>query len=396
MLKEGKKEKIIGLIILGVVIISVVVIKTIIDSKSDKNLTVVYGAVGGGKEDFLGDEKFNQILKDKYKIKFVNDSWGNGSTIKVPLVRESVHLGNSNIPESQLSVNNDSCSKYDLLFTSDERYLSYYRTKPVDGEAERYRVLKGSLTLNTPIVFYSWDNVVEALEKEKIVEEKDGVYYMTDPNKLINYILEGKKWKDIGLTNLFGTIGINSVDPVQSSPGATYYGLLLSIITDGSEKEEEIEKALPTLKKIYDNSGYMGITPADLFDKFLKVGKDTYPIIVDYEKSLMEFKNRSPEGYEQVKDKLRIIYSVPTVTNSHCIATFTENGNLFLDALEKDKDIQNLAWKNYGFRVGTEEVDVTGLEGIPQTIQTGAKGLKMDTYNKLVKYLETGSLEDVK
>ena len=46
MLKEGKKEKIIGLIILGVVIISIVVIKTIIDSKSDKNLTVIYGAVG--------------------------------------------------------------------------------------------------------------------------------------------------------------------------------------------------------------------------------------------------------------------------------------------------------------------------------------------------------------
>ena len=394
MLKEGKKEKIIGLIILGVVIISIVVIKTIIDSKSDKNLTVIYGAVGGGKEDFLADEKFNQILKDKYKIKFVGDPWGNGSTIKIPLVRESVHFGNTNVPESQISITNPSCSKYDLLFTSDERYLSYYRTSATGEEAERYRVLKGSLTLNTPIVFYSWDNVVNALIKEKIVEERDGVYYMIDPNKLINYILEGKKWKEIGLTNLFGTIGINSVDPVQSSPGATYYGLLLTILTEGSQKEEDIEKVLPTLKKIYDNSGYMGITPADLFDKFLKVGKDTYPIIVDYEKSLMEFKNRSPEGYEQVKGKLRIIYSLPTVTNSHCIATFTENGNAFMDAFE-DKDIQNIAWKNYGFRVGTASVDVSDLNGIPQNIPSGASGLKMDTYNKLVKYLKDGTLEEV-
>ena len=34
-------------------------------------------------------------------------------------------------------------SKYDLLFTSDERYLTYYREDPVGEEAERYRVLKG-------------------------------------------------------------------------------------------------------------------------------------------------------------------------------------------------------------------------------------------------------------
>ncbi len=68
MLKEGKLEKIIGIAILGVVIIVVVVIKGIVDSKSDKGLTVVYGAVGGGKEDFIADEEFNRILKEKYRI----------------------------------------------------------------------------------------------------------------------------------------------------------------------------------------------------------------------------------------------------------------------------------------------------------------------------------------
>ena len=85
----------------------------------------MYGAVGGGKEDFIADEQFNKILKDRYHLKFVADSWGNGSTISKPLVRETVHYGNTSLPESSLSVNNDQCSKYDLLFTSDERYLTY-------------------------------------------------------------------------------------------------------------------------------------------------------------------------------------------------------------------------------------------------------------------------------
>ena len=393
MLKEGKKEKIIGLAILIVVVIAVIVIKGVMDSKSGKNLTVIYGAVGGGKEDFLADETFNEILKDRYKIKFVADSWGNGSTIRKPLVRETVHYGNTDIPESELSVNNDKCSKYDLLFTSDERYLNYYRGTPKSDEAERYRVLKGSLTLNTPIVFYSWDTVVDALIKEKIVTVENGIYYITDPIKLIDYILQGKSWKDIGLDDLFGKINISSVDPVSSSPGATYYGLLLTIMTNGSENEQDIEKVLPKLKQLYDKSGYMGITPADLFEKFMKIGKGTYPLIVDYEKSLMEFRNRDKEGYENVKNSLRILYSKPTVTNSHCIATFNEKGNEFLKAFD-DKDIQNLAWKNYGFRVsgtgGTSNVDVVDMPGIPSQINSGAKGLKMETYNRLIEYLEKG------
>lgn len=392
MLKEGKKEKIIGIVILLVVIASVIGIKLYMDSKSDKNLTTIYGAVGGGKEDFLADEDFNKILKDKYKIKFVGDSWGNGSTIKLPLVRETVKPELATVSESEYSIKNSACHKYDLLFTSDERYLSYYRTSPQSGEADRYRVLKGSLTLNTPIVFYSWDTVVDALIKEKIVEEKNGVYYMTDTMKLINYMLQGKNWTDIGL-DLFGKISVVSVDPVQSSPGATYYGLLLTILTNGSEREEDIEKALPTLRKIYKDIGFLGITPADNFENFSKIGKNTYPIIVDYEKSLMEFKNRDEDGYNQIKDSLRIIYTIPTVTNSHCIATFTDNGNKFMDAFN-DKDIQKIAWSKYGFRVGatggSTKVEDTGIKGIPQELPTGAKGLQMDTYNRLIEYLKEG------
>ena len=393
MLKEGKKEKIIGIAILVVVIIAVIIIKGVVDSKSDKNLTVVYGAVGGGKEDFIADETFNKILKDRYHLKFVADSWGNGSTISKPLVRETVHYGNTSLPEESLSVNNDQCSKYDLLFTSDERYLTYYRNAPKDGEAERYRVLKGSLTLNTPIVFYSWDTVVDALEKEGIVTKEDDVYYSTDFNKLIDYILADKTWKDIGLNDMFGNINIASVDPVSSSPGATYYGLLLTILTNGNESDAAREEALPKLKQLYDKSGYMGVTPADLFEKFMKIGQGTYPLIVDYEKSLMEFRNRDPEGYENVKGHLRILYSKPTVTNSHCIATFTEDGNKLLKAFD-DKDIQELAWKNYGFRVegsgGVTDVSVVDMPGIPARITSGAKGLKMDTYNRLIEYLEKG------
>ena len=123
---------------------------------------------------------------------------------------------------------------------------------------------------------------------------------------------EGKKWKDIGVDMLYGSINIDSTDPVTSSPGATYYGLLLSIMCDGEITDEAVAKNLPKLKEFYTKSGYMNNTPADLFELYLKTGVGGKPMIVDYEKSVIDFANSNPDGWEQVKDKMRILYPTPS------------------------------------------------------------------------------------
>lgn len=368
-MKEGKIEKIIGAVILVVIILVVVIVKNNMDGK---NLTLVYGAVGGGKEDFLEDEEFNSILNKKYKVKFVGDTWSNGKTVKKDVVRKDG-------------------SAYDLIFFSDQRFYDYYKTPAKVDEAQRKTVVDGGLTLNTPIVIYSWDVVVDALIKQNVVTLKDGVYYITDMDKLINYILEGKKWSDIGLNDIYGYININSTDPVTSSPGATYYGLLLSIMSGGDVNTTNITDSLPKLKRFYQKSGYMNNTPADLFELYLKTGVGSKPMIVDYEKSIIEFKNSNPKGYEEIKDKIRILYPTPTIWNSHCIATFDDNGNKFLKAFDDEK-IQQIAWNKYGFRVGVTggnyNVSTIGINGIPQTITSTTSGLKMDVYNELIEYLK--------
>ena len=373
---EGKKpnQRLIGfgiLIILILIVCIVVAIKGF-NNSSNKTLTV-YGAVGGGKENLLADEDFNNILEEKYGLTVINDTWSNGKLVKNSVLRADG-------------------SNYDFIFFSDQRFYDYYKTpaNKANGEADRETVLNGSLTLNTPIVIYSWDVVVDALMNENIVTEKDGVYYITDMEKLLNYILEGKSWKDIGLESLYGSINIASTDPITSSPGATYYGLLLSIMCGGEVTENNIEQSLPKLKEFYEKSGYMNNTPADLFDMYLKTGVGAKPMIVDYEKSIIDFANSNPDGYNQVKDKIRILYPVPTIWNSHCIATLTEDGNKYYDAFN-DKDIQQLAWSKYGFRTGVTggNYDVTsvGVSGVPQTIDTTVSGLRMNIYTRLIEYL---------
>ena len=137
-------------------------------------------------------------------------------------------------------------------------------------------------------------------------------------------------------------------------------------------------------------NGYMNNTPADLFDRYLKTGMGGEPMIVDYEKSIVEFANSNPDGFEQVKDSIRILYPRPTIWNSHCIATFTENGNIYESAFE-DPEIGQIAWEKYGFRTGitggTYDVSKLGI-GIPQNITSTVTSLKMDYYNKLIEYLK--------
>ena len=400
------KKKVIGIVVFAALILLVIGIKIFSDETGDINiggLTTVYVATGGGKEDFLADEDVVKILRKKYKLNVVFDNWSNGKTVQLPLIREYVGLGNDSIAadisngNKEYTIHSTGVSTYDALFTSDQRFYDYYKLWPdkEKEEADRYNVLGGSLTLNTPIVIYSWGRIVDALVAEGIVTEVEGVYYISDMNKLMQYILEGKKWSDIGLTELYGKINIASTDPVTSSPGATYYGLLLSTLSEGQVVDESIQENLPKLKQFYIKSGYMNNTPADLFDRYLKTGMGGQPMIVDYEKSIIDFANANPEGFDQVKDSIRILYPSPTIWNSHCFAYFTENGKKLFEAFNKDKEIQQIAWERYGFRTGITggSYDVSSIEiGVPQTITSTVSSLKMDVYNELIEYLKNGEV----
>ena len=113
-------------------------------------------------------------------------------------------------------------------------------------------------------------------------------------------------------------------------------------------------------------------------------------MIVDYEKSVIDFANSNPDGWEQVKDKMRILYPTPTIWNSHCIASFDEVGDEYYKAYE-DKEIQQIAWSKYGFRTGVTggNYDVTqvNVKGIPQSIISTVSSLKMNVYEQLISYL---------
>jgi hypothetical protein len=114
------------------------------------------------------------------------------------------------------------------------------------------------------------------------------------------------------------------------------------------------------------------------------------PMIVDYEKSVIDFANSNPDGWNQVKDRVRVLYPTPTIWNAHCVNTFTDNGEEFYKIFE-DSEIGQIAWDKYGFRTGITggsfDVSTVGISGIPQKITSTVGSLKMDVYNRLIDYL---------
>ena len=388
-------KRIIG-IILFVVLIIIIICIGFFNGKEDgiikKNLTTVYVATGGGKEDFISDPDIIKIMQKKYKLDVVYDNWSNGKTVKLPLVREAIGLGNKKLDPNTVTISTEGATVYDALFTSDQRFYDYYKLQPNKeaGEADRLTVLDGGLVLYTPIVLYSWKDVANKLIEQKIVTKgEDNIYYVTDMTKLINMILDGKTWKDIGLNELFGNINIASTDPVTSSPGATYYGLLLSILSNGNINDQNINTNLDKLKVFYKKSGYMNNTPADLFERYLKTGVGGEAIIVDYEKSLIEFAISNPNGYEQVKNEMVILYPKPTMWNTHCFAVFSDKGKKLYKALQ-DEEIQKIAWEKYGYRTGFTGSDYSAEKlgvNVPKTLTSTVTTLKYDYYNQLIAHL---------
>ena len=94
------KNKIIGIVVFVVLIAVIIVIGVLRNSSVsivNTNLTDVYVATGGGKEDFLADKEVQKILKKKYKLNVVYDSWSNGKTVLWPLIREQVGYGNKDV-----------------------------------------------------------------------------------------------------------------------------------------------------------------------------------------------------------------------------------------------------------------------------------------------------------
>ncbi|MEE0955676.1 MAG: hypothetical protein U0L49_07640 [Eubacterium sp.] len=310
------KTKLIGLIVvLGVI---GAVIGFTLFGKANQ-VTELNGYVGGEKIGFLEDEEIQEELKKNYHLSL--DYSKAGSLDMVTADKEG----------------------RDFLWPSSQTALEYYKAtvgKPVKSE----------IIFNTPIVIYTRQPVAQALQKQGIASETDGVWTV-DLAKLIKLITDRTSWSDIGLSELYGNVTVYSTDPAKSNSGNMFAGLIANTLVGGVANESNVDDQLPVIKQIFDQSGYMESSSADIFNEFLKMGMGSKPMVVGYESQLLEFTAENPDVWTQIKDDVVMMYPTPTVWSSHVWIALDDNAAGAVDALT-DKHIQDLAWQKHGFRTG--------------------------------------------
>lgn len=314
-------KKSIGLILL-LVVIGATALLTLKKPGNAPTTLVLRGYIGGEKSTLLADPAFVQLLKERYGLVLETDKRGS---------LEMVTSADTN--------------DKDFLWPSSAAALTLYKDS---GK----RLVASENVLNSPLVLYTWAKVADTLERQKL-----------DFPKLIAAAEAGKTWKDLGLPELYGKVVLYTTDPVKSSSGNLYAGLVQTLLGEGSTGK---------VRALIAAQGFQESSSDTLFTQYVSRGIGDKPLIVGYEAQLIDFARTSPEKYAAQKAQLRVLYPKPTVWSSHPILALTENGKKLIAALQ-DPEIQKLAWERHGFRSATGALNdpkACGVEGVPTTIES--------------------------
>jgi hypothetical protein len=328
---------------LGILIITGAIVFSVWFQHNSKPENKLKGIVGSEKSNLLENEQVKQILRKKYGISLEYSRAGS-----IEMVSDSIH------------------ADIDFLWPSSQVALEIFKIKHTTA------LVKSELIFNSPIVLYSWDIVVDALTKQGIVKKEGATYFVVDMPKLLQLVIDGKKWSEIGLDELYGRVSICTTDPTKSNSGNMYAGLIANILNgDVVNSNDELEKVLPAIKETFAKQGFMQSSSGFLFEQFLKTGVGQYPIIAGYENQIVEFSLLHKDFWPKVNNKIKILYPVPTVWSEHPVLILNKKSIILIDAL-KDPAIQKIAWEQHGFRTGLiglqNDPSVLGVAGIPEYI----------------------------
>lgn len=340
-----------GLIVIAVVAVAFVVMTRTPAGSVDRTAHVK-GLIGSSKVGLMQNERITRILREKYNLTVDFKSGSTGDMLKVDP------------------------ATVDFIWPASQWALEQYRDlkKPE---------VKSSKLLNTPLVIYSWDEVTAGLVRDGLVKEvplrslgverEGAAYFLNDQARLIDDITGGKPWKDLGLDKIFGKMAVTPTDPCQSNSGQMFMAMTATTLAGKSEPPgpEDTQRLTPSIVSYYKRLGILQASSAPMFQQFLVLGMGSFPMVVDYESLMVEFYLQHPSYQELLRKRIRIIYPGPTSWAEHVFIATDSSGAKLLDALQ-DKEIQETAWGEHGFRTGLPDLqnrpEVLQITGIPPTI----------------------------
>ena len=351
------KKKIAGLVLL-LAVMAVVGIVFLVQGQQ-RDTTEVTGYLGGEKIGLFEDPEVQDILMENYGLK-----------------AEYSRAGSLDMVTADLEGR-------DYLFPSSSIALEYY--EDVHGNPRQSDII-----FNTPIVLYTHRPILEAFAQQGLITEEEGVYYV-DMAGLVALIQNDTQWSDIGVPQLYGSVSVDTTDPSRSNSGNMFAALLANVLNGGNVvTAEQVDAVLPGLQQIFGRLGYMETSSSDLFAQFLRLGIGAKPIIAGYESQLIEYAAENPEGYQQIRDAVVMLYPSPTVWSSHVMIALDEEGSQLLEAL-LDPKIQQIAWEKHGFRTGnfdaSQDAAALSVNGVTEAVTRVTQVPDYDVMKRIIDTL---------
>lgn len=338
---------ILGLIIVGVVALVAVAATQLdlgpltrqLERRAPVTVTLYYG---GEKSALLANPEIGRILSDRYRVTL--DATKAGSVEMV-----------TTLPATGKDCLWPSTAVAEELARSSGR-----------------NVLSSDNVFNSPIVFFAWAEVADALIAQGAVSRRNDGTLTADVAAIGRLVDTGARWKeDLGV-NVYGRFRIFSTDPVKSNSGNIWAALLATMLNGGEvPTAADLPTLLPRLDAHFAEMGYMESSSGDIFENFLKQGMGARPIIVGYENQLVEFLTGNARYADLIRQKIRPIYPEPTIFASHPLIALTPACKRLSEAL-MDVEVQRIAWAQHGFRTGligvqNDPADIT-VASLPEQV----------------------------
>jgi len=325
--------------------------------------TTLFGFLGGEKRSFVNDPDVQSALRG-YGLEL--DARVAGS---VEMVREQAIL--SQDPQ--------------FLWPSSATMVDIARKNGV-------QIRRDQVVLNSPIVVYSWEPVVEGLRKNGLVTTTPDGHHDFDLAAYLKAILAGEDWANLGVDALYGKARIVSTDPNRSNSGFMFSGLVLSLLAGDVADRQALSEFGGQAEEIFQGMGLKSSSSGKLFDQYLAGGFGAEPMIVGYENQLVEWILADPERWQRIAKgsgpKPVVLYPRPTAFSAHPLITIAPDADRLLEALMAP-NLQELAWTRHGFRgplgavTGLANEDVAGL--LPDSVSAV---MPMPSADVMLPYLD--------
>jgi hypothetical protein len=222
----------------------------------------------------------------------------------------------------------------------------------VELAKKNVKVLNDQVIFNSPIVIYSWAPIADGLVKAGLAA-KEAAHYTVDARALIEAVLAGKPWSELGQPDLYGHVRLIASDPNKSNSGFMFAGLAADVLAGDVANGANLAQVLPKVVELFQAMGFKSHSSGQVFDDFIAGGPGAQPLVVGYENQLVEWILADPDRWKRVQAapgaRPVTLYPHPTVYSAHPLIALTQKSLPLIDAL-MSPELQSIGWRDHGFR----------------------------------------------